>query len=184
MHLTLFRGARNPTPIERADFDTWREAADAIADIANDEVSVSDAIVDADERMAAAKIRMLAFGPYRLAPGKSRSNANVEAITAIVLDVDAVPDLDALLAAVEALDEPALVYASPSDTPEARRVRVIAPLDEPIAPDACAITRYWLAERLGLAYGCGVERACDPARIFFAGRLEGTPPRDVWEFGL
>jgi hypothetical protein len=183
VHLTLYKGARNPVPEDQADFDSWRECADAIKDIVADVVTVSDAITDPEERMAAAKLRMLAIGPYRLSKPK-RANENVVEISMIVLDVDHVERLDALLANVDALGEPALVYASPSDTPEARRVRVIAPLDEPIAPERCAVTRFWLAERLGLAHGCGVERAHEPSRIFFAGRLEGTPPRDVWEFGI
>lgn len=166
-HLTLYGGAFNPVPIRVDDFDTWPDLADALEDLVS--------------REYADKTSMLAFAPHRLVE-PYRLLANVSHVTALVIDVDKVPDLALLAEAVEACGE-ALMYESPSSTEDAPRVRVVAPILAPHMASECRRYRQAFAELLGLGPGCGVEGAIDAAKIFFAGRLAGTPARRVWRFG-
>jgi hypothetical protein len=166
VHVTIYSGAKAPEPIAQDDL-TWPELCDEIEAMA--EIEYPD------------KLSMLAIGPHRLRV-PYRKLENVEAVTLLVIDVDRVDDLDALLERAESL-APVLVYASPSDTPEARRVRVLAPVSRELAPDECARARFAFAELMGLAPGAGVEGCKDAAKLFFVGRLAGTAPRDVWRFG-
>jgi hypothetical protein len=124
---------------------------------------------------------MIAFAPHRLREGGTRQLADVEAVTFMVLDVDRVADVDALAQRVREY-APAMIYASPSDTPEARRVRVIAPVSREITVDECSATRLAFAKMLSLEPGCGVEGALDASKLFFVGRLHGTPKRQIWRF--
>lgn len=177
--LTLFgafdtpEGLR-PSPLaEREDtFPTWGEVIDAIEDLVQ---------VEAPEKNG-----LYSIGPYVLTVGpngrKRRSNAAVLAVTCMMLDVDrpGPGGVQGLQARLRELDVPALIYGSPSDTPEARRVRVMAPLSRPLAPEECARTRVAFANALGLRPDCGVMECLDPARIFYCGRVEGTPPRYFW----
>jgi hypothetical protein len=59
---------------------------------------------------------------------------------------------------------------------------VVAPVSKPIPPELCQRTRYGFAEALGLVPGQGVEGAHEAAKLFFCGRLHGTPPRQVWRW--
>jgi hypothetical protein len=177
VHVTIYRGATNPTPIAQDTFPTWSELADEI-EAMTDAPPLAPASADRETQ----KRSMLAFGPHRLS-APHRNAANVEAVTLLVIDVDTLPDLGALLERCAALGDPCMVYASPSDTPEARRVRVVAPISREIHPDDCKRTRQAFAELLGVGPGQGVEGAIEAAKLFFVGRLHGTPPRDVWRFG-
>lgn len=165
--LSTFRGARATTP--HVDIGTWAEHVDAIREAA--------------QAYAPAKTAMLAIGPYRLHEGATRADKNVEVITLLAIDVDAC-DVEALLSALAEMHADALVYSTASDDPDgpddARRVRVIARPSREITPDECEHTRLAFAESLGLAPGCGAEKALDASRIFFVGRLHDTPERDVW----
>src|SRR5690606_14506768 len=64
--------------------------------------------------------------------------------------------------------------------PDARRVRVCAPVTRPIAPDEIKHVRRAFAESIGIGPGCGVETADAASQIMFAGRVAGTPPRETW----
>jgi hypothetical protein len=179
--VTVYRGARAPVPIAVDDLE-W---PDLVAEIeAMAEIEYAD------------KLDMLAIGPHRLSPtdrrtdlersgkppaaGAYRHLSNVEAVTLLVIDVDVVADLAGLLERAQEIG--ALVYESPSSTPDAPRVRVLAPVPREIAPAECERTRFAFAEALGLAPGCGVEGAKDAAKLFFVGRLAGTEPRKVWRW--
>jgi hypothetical protein len=185
--ITMYRGARAPVPAVCDDL-SWGELCEEVEAMAEIEY--------------ANKIDMLAIGPHVLHPDDRRSKAertakpnpsggpyrhldNVAGVTVLVLDVDRC-DLAALLERAAGVGVDVLVYASPSDDPDgpdnARRVRVLAPVDRPITVEECARTRYAFAEALGLAPGCGVEGAHEAARIFFIGRVTGTAPRGVWRF--
>lgn len=131
------------------------------------------------ELRAAEKTALPALAPHALRDGATRSLAGVDRVTALMIDVDTVPgnDLGALL---DRILPPAIVYASPSDAPERRRVRVLAPLRRPVSPMVSAHLRCAYAESLGLAPGCGVEGALDCAHLFFVGALDGTPAREWW----
>lgn len=177
IHITVYRGAKQPEPIAQDDFPSWDALADELEAMTR-ELPTAPPTASAE----AQKKTMLAFGPHRLRE-PYRCAANVEAVTLLVIDVDRLADLGALLEHVEALGAPALVYASPSDTPTARRVRVVAPMSRPLAPDECRDARQRFAELLGLAPGCGVEGAIEASKLFFIGRLHGTPEREVWRFG-
>lgn len=169
--LTLYRGARSARPYRSDDFGDFGELADALEDLAQVE--------------AAEKVDLFAIGPYRLRPKSTRADRNVEAVTLLALDVDCC-DADALAERLEDLDVPAILYGSPSDNEDltdARRVRVLAEIDRELSPDECKPARLAFAEALALEPGCGVEGALDPSRIFFCGRLEGTPPRAFMRFG-
>jgi hypothetical protein len=128
------------------------------------------------------KTALLAIGPHRLrVPYRAREN--VAGVTCLAIDVDAC-DLEALAARI---DSAAVVYGSPSDDatgpPDARRVRVLAPVSREMTPEECGPARLAYAESLGLAPGCGVESCLDAARLYFIGRIEGTPAREwrTWD---
>lgn len=179
--LTLFGSWTDPNgrelpaaePTREDDFDDFGELAAAIADLI--------------EAEAPTKTGLFSIGPYRLRPGTRRGNANVEAVTLVALDVDRC-DLSALESALDVLDIPALVYGSPSDDPDGptdrRRVRVLVQPSREIRPDECARVRVALANAVGLRPDCGVMEALDPARLFFCGRVEGTPPRYFRAWGV
>jgi hypothetical protein len=168
MHTTLYRGARNPVPLRTDQFATWDEYVDALHDIVSD--------------TAADKTALLAIGPHRLRT-PYRARENVAAATCLAIDVDKC-DLKALAARIDCA---AIVYGSPSDEAsgpsDARRVRVLAPVSREMTPDECGPARLAFAERLGLAPGCGVESCLDAARLYFIGRIEGTPEREwrTWD---
>jgi uncharacterized protein DUF5906 len=112
-----------------------------------------------------------------------RNEAGVGAHTALVIDVDALPenDLGALLK--RAAKYRAVVYETPSSTDEAPRVRVIAALDAPLDADAVPAARLALAEALRLDPAtCGTAGALPASQVMFAGRLRGTRERGMWAY--
>jgi hypothetical protein len=180
IHATVYRGGRAPEPIAQDDFATWADFADELEAMAQAEPECSPRLSREEQKLA-----MLAIGPHRLRE-PYRLLKNVDHVTLLVIDVDRCNAED-VAERLRALEVPALMYASPSDPgpsePDARRVRVVAPIETPIAVADCARTRFAFAELLGLAPGCGVEGAKDASRIFFAGRYHGAPEREVWRFG-
>ena len=176
VHLTLYPGTHGANAIAQDDFSTWGELVESLRDLVSRPPEVPESASP-----EAQKESLLAFAPHRLKPGITRrALQNIAHVTLLVLDLDHGIDLPALLERVDDLHSPAIVYASPSDTPNHRRVRVIASVSRPIAVGECARTRFAFAERLGLEPGCGVELAHDAAKIFFAGRLHGTPDREFY----
>jgi hypothetical protein len=167
MKVTIYRGAKAPTPIAEPDL-TWGELCIELQAMVGTEAST--------------KTKLLALGPYRLRPESKRLDKNVEAVTLLAMDVDRC-NLAALL---ERCDEEQLapyamaVYGSPSDDegqPDARRVRVVLPVSREITAAECRATRLIMAEVLDFAPGCGVEGAIDASRLFFVGQVKGTPER-------
>jgi hypothetical protein len=110
------------------------------------------------------------------------NDENTRALTALPIDVDTAPD--SLIDVLEASCLSLFVYASPSDpNPDGtRRLRIVAELSRPIAPAEVEHARLALAEHLGIGPGQGVESAKAVSQVMFAGRLHGTPKRDVWQF--
>jgi hypothetical protein len=163
MDLTLYRGiSPDPHPVQV----DWDELCGEIALLCAEESEVAD------------KRDLPAIGPYRLREGAARSAAAVEEMASLaVLDLDHDVDVPALLARLEGVD--GVVYATPGDTPESRRVRVVVRLDSAHAPSDAGRVRAALAAQLGVAHAH--DLSCGNAdRIYFAGRLAGTPPREVW----
>lgn len=177
MQITLYRGAKREKPEGVKDHASWVEVKETIELLVQQEPTAP-----AHARPARQKETLAAFGPYRLKPGTKRANENVEAITLAVLDLDrmTVPILEAL----ESYPDAFAWYESPSSTEAALRLRVIAPVSREVLPEECERVRFAFAERLNAAPGCGVEASKDPARIFFGGKLHGTPDRDWgWQDG-
>lgn len=114
-----------------------------------------------------------------------RSNANVEQICAVVLDVDAgniAPD--ALKANLAKAKLDATVHGTHSSTPEGRKYRVVIPLEKPWRvsdyPSRAEAIGAWrdiymdTAARLSLAVD---EHCTDPARLYFLPRhRDGATP--------
>lgn len=163
--LTVYRGATNPSPIAR-DTITWDEFCNEVeADLALEYTSKTD---------------MLAFGPYRLKPGTTRSAANVGQMSSLIgLDLDCVASTDNLIKELRSLGIASIVHTSPSDPgPDGatRKVRVYI-LSEPHDPKDCGRVRRALASLLGETLD---PQTCNADRIYFIGKLAGTPAREVW----
>jgi hypothetical protein len=171
--LTVYRGAFRPKPAAQDEFPSWGELADEITAMVGELTGAPPDATHADQ-----KEQLLAIGPYALS-APHRKNENVLHVSFLVIDVDHGDPLS-VVAHLTELGVAALVYASPSDTPEDRRFRVLAPVSRPIEPEKCRETRLAFAELLGLGPGSGVEGAIDASKLFFVGRLHDTPERDVW----
>lgn len=150
---------------------------EAFADSDEGWTELCEAVAELTRREAKSKLAMAALSPHVLREGTERANHNVDHVTLIALDLDSAVELEPILATLEGFAY--LIYGTPSDAPDARRVRIFVRASRPILPSECAHTRLVLAEILGFAPGCGVEKCLDPARIFFAGKLRGTPDRYV-----
>lgn len=191
IHVSVYRGARAPTPIAREDFESWTALADML------EAEATTATPDCPENAPAEaqKLALLAWAPHRLADtchfgtacdcsgGPHRLLRNVLEVTCLVLDVDSCACVEALVSSVKTATPAAgLVYESPSSTDDAPRVRIVAPVSRPLAVAECRPSRLAFAEACGLVPGQGVEGAIDAAKLFFIGRLHGTRERKVWRW--
>lgn len=164
IRLNIFAGAYDKVPKAQEDV-TWAQLCDELEALTRE--------------TAAAKTGLLAFTlgvlfePYNV-------NANYLNHTALAIDVDTCPV--EMLEALPALGVQVFAYASPSDpNPDgSRRVRIVAELSEPIAPDDVRHARRAFAEMLGIGPGQGVEGADAISQLMFAGQLEDTPARDCW----
>lgn len=164
MIVTLYRGAKQPIP-ERADEFTWHELVEGLRDLVSRETGA-----EPEAREDTQKEALLAWSPVRLSK-PYRLLANVEAVTALVIDVDNA-DVDTITDAIVRLGLAAIVYGSPRDHVEGlRRVRVVSPITREILPSECRATRLRFAELLEVQPGCGVEEACSAEKLFFAGRM-------------
>lgn len=124
---------------------------------------------------------MVAFVPAHFDAGADRCAANVRGSGIIGLDIDGCPP-DAWAGAVARLHAgsvAAVAHTSPTDglTPGVRKGRIFVATDREAEPGEIWPLRCALAEALG------VREWLDPQtknadRIFFAGRLAGTPARD------
>jgi P4 family phage/plasmid primase-like protien len=133
-----------------------------------------------ENETASDKRHLPAIGPHTIAPGMTRANDGVTAVTLAALDIDkGLPDIRTLIDALVYYELTAIVHTSPSDpAPESRKVRVYLPVSRPLESRECGIVRRALATLLGVTIDGGT---LDPARMFFAGRISGTPAREVWE---
>lgn len=172
--VTIYRGARDTAPVDVADLP-WPEVARALAATAN-EPPGAPADASAEEQ----KKSLIAFAPHALAPGATRALENVTQVSALVLDVDQGATPEEIAQRLTDFGIAGLVYESPTSTPSTPKFRVVAPVVAPISPADCRETRLRFAAVLGLAPDCGVRGAVDASKLFFAGRLHGTPERRVW----
>lgn len=161
---TLYECAHVVAPVRVDAFASFDELADALTDLVNVE--------------APAKDRCPYWAPYALADGATRNDANVESLSCLVTDLDAIHDVGALVASLEGVE--AFVYESPSSTDANPRVRIVTPTTRPIARAECAQTRLAFAESLNLEPGCGADGVLPASIGFYAGRVAGTRERRVW----
>lgn len=175
VQVSVFAGARTAVPVDTAAL-SWTEFAEQIASLCRSDASA-----------ALEKINLVAVAPWVLKPGTTRAAANISHMGEVIaLDLDgsdANPvNYEALVARLDALGADAIVHGSPSDSPATRKLRVYVRVDRTHSPSEAG------AYRLGLESVLGVhcDRASlDAARLFFAGRLVGTPPRHfrMWDTG-
>jgi hypothetical protein len=171
--ITVYRGAKRPEPAGAMD-RPWPELALEIEALANEPTGAPESASDAEQ-----KRRMIAWAPHALRV-PHRLAENVSHVSLLVVDVDEGGRPEEAAARMQALGIEGLIYESPRSTPALPKFRVVATISEPIPPDACRETRTRFAEMLGLPPDCGVHQAIEAAKLFFAGRLHGTPPRRVW----
>lgn len=142
----------------------------------------------------AAKVGMPAWIPARLSLDKmvarldrgeksARGSEVVDGSSVIALDVDGCPS-DRWQHALTLLPTLAAVaHTSPTDglTPGVRKGRVFVQLATEVPPGQVWPLRCALAEALGVREWLD-NKTKDPSRIFFAGRLQGTPEREFHAF--
>lgn len=149
-------------------FDTFAMFADHVRGLLLEErIPASDSPTD----IKLAKEGMTGIGPYLLIG--TRKNTDVVTMSCIALDLDHEVDLVAIEARVVELGWEACIHATPTDTPEDRRVRIYVNSGEH-SPTHAKQARAWATEQLG----CVTDtKTFDESRFFFAGTLKGTPPR-------
>lgn len=162
---TTFAGARDNEGIRRSARD-WPHFVGGIRRVL--------------DSTAPNKTELFAVGPFTLREGATRADAAVEAVSLVALDVDGLTaaELPPLLDRLTPFA--ALAHTSPSDGgPDAplRKLRIYAQPSRPIAPWECRAARLGFAQLLGVA----VDRATlNPSRVYFAGRITGSPSRELW----
>lgn len=167
--VTAFAGSKAPQG-KPLVYSTWPEFAAEIANMARTSI-------------APVRDQLVAFAPCHFA-SNYRNGANAFASTAAVIDCDKLTHerYASILHQLERARLDAVVYTSPSDgaEPGIRRCRVIVRTDRPIAPSESRLLRRGLANDLEVAGDPSCEG--DAARLFFIGRIAGTPPREVHTF--
>lgn len=139
----------------------------------------------------AAKASMPAVIPARLSPERmaarlargektARGSEVVEGSSLVGLDIDRAPPeaVDAAITRLQAGNVAAIVHGSPTDgvDPAVRKVRIYIAADRELAPAEIWPARVAWARALGLDAWLDPQTS-DPSRLFFAGRLQGTPER-------
>lgn len=112
-----------------------------------------------------------------------RASDVVEGSTIIGLDIDGCPP-EAWQGAIDLLPTlSAVAHTSPSDgaTPGVRKGRIFVQLAREVPPADIWPLRQALATALGVREWLD-DKTKDPSRIFFAGRLTGTPARDFHSY--
>jgi hypothetical protein len=139
-----------------------------------------------------AKTGMMAVIPARLSPDKmaarrargeknARGSEVVEGSAIIGLDIDGCPPdkWSSALGFLQQAGVAAVAHASPTDglKPDVRKGRIFVAVDREATPAEIWPLRCALAEHLGVREWLDPQTS-DPSRLFFAGRLAGTPPRE------
>jgi hypothetical protein len=172
--VTVYRGARDPVPADAQDL-AWPDLAREICALVNEPPGAPEGTSPEEQKKC-----LIAWAPHALAPGTKRALENVTHVSALVVDVDTGPTPEEITSRLYRAGFAGVVYESPSCTPERPKYRVVCPVVAPIAPGNCRETRLRFAAALGLAPDCGVKGAIDASKLFFVGRLHGTPERRAW----
>lgn len=117
-------------------------------------------------------IKLATFGDLRSAKGSLRHSANILTVSGVELDYDSgvvSPRVAADLLELSGIE--ALIYTSPSHTPDAPRWRVLAPLSREYEPEQ----RREFVARINAALGgiCAAESYV-MVQSFYIGRVEGV----------
>lgn len=165
--LTVYANAHSPDPAARPTL-SWDDFCTEVEALCREDHGVTD------------KRDLVAFGPYRLRDGTKRAASNVESMSRVIgIDVDGC-DVEALRVRLRTLGLAAIVHGSPSDDPKGpRKVRVYILADRVHAAQDGGHVRDAVAALLGVQYDRSTRNA---DRIFFCGRLTGTPERYVERF--
>jgi hypothetical protein len=162
-------------PIDPAPWSSFVTFARALVEAETPCSDLNDPAV-----VKAAKERMPAIVPARFVAGARRSKASVLGAQIIGLDIDGCPP-DAWDAAVDKCAGMSFVsHTSPTDVPDGptRKGRIYALADRELAPHEVWRARCALAEHLGVRPWLDAATSDGGARIFFAGRLQGSTPRE------
>lgn len=167
---------------------------DSFVSVLRELVDTEHACADLADRRSvdAAKASMPAVIPARLSPERmaarlergektARGSEVVEGSALVGLDIDKAP-AEAIAVALERLkagNVAAVVHGSPTDgvDPSVRKVRIYVQADRELGPSEIWPARVAWATALGLREWLDPQTS-DPSRLFFAGRLAGTPPRE------
>lgn len=110
--------------------------------------------------------------------GAGRKAGNVRALAALVWDFDKLPPPGwaPIASALAGAPFAAAWHATASDTPDRRCIRVIVPLESPLAPGDAAAVRAGLEAAWGIP--AGDTSAAVPSHAFFL--PSGPTPREFW----
>jgi len=144
LHVSLFRGARDSMPA-RACFEP-----DDLVRWVGQPLGIDD------------KSKRPAWSPALYAPGATRSNRHVQALSALVLDYDdGLPWAEGLS---PWRDWVGLAHTSWSHTADQHRYRVILPFRAPVDPVVWPRVWKWAQDRAGRQ----IDKACkDAARLYY-----------------
>ncbi|HTV19634.1 MAG TPA: DUF3987 domain-containing protein [Polyangiaceae bacterium] len=178
MTVTFFRAAWDAAPQHQIHGD-WDQFVEGLREGVQRTVPAPQDNSDRAWQRAKRNLPGIVCAPF----GGSRSDDTVGAHTAIVIDVDDVPDESALIAKLERWR--CVAYESPSSGCRGKglRLRVAVALTEPVPPHAVEAARSAFACELGLDPDVsGVSKADAASQIMFIGRIDGTSERQVWTF--
>lgn len=110
-----------------------------------------------------------AWAPYTLKPGRTRSAAAVESVTALVLDVDHLTneEWDETHERIQSAGIAGFAHSTHSDKPGDRCLRIVFQLSRPMTPAELAPLRSGVSRALALKWD---PKAADPSRIYFTPR--------------
>jgi hypothetical protein len=131
----------------------------------------------APEKSALPWLKMARFGDIRTEKGSLRHDSNLESIFGIEADYDGgVIPLETVLEAVRGAGVTAVVYTSPSFTPDNPRWRVLCPTSEDLPP----AMRGKLLDRLnGVLGGCLAGESWTLSQSYYFGSVANNPDHRV-----
>jgi P4 family phage/plasmid primase-like protien len=143
-----------------------------------DQIRVAVLTVSASAKAELPWIKLATFGDLKTERGSLRHDANVQTVTGVEGDYDALDVSPAT--AVSLLDMAgirALVYTSPSYAPDRWKWRVLCPLSRPHAP----VERRALVARLnGVLGGVLAKESFVQSQAYYYGRVGDNPSHGAW----
>lgn len=142
-----------------------------------DEMARHARIMTASEKGRLPLWKLATFGNARTKQGSLRHDQNVIAITGIEADYDGeAVAFDEVVETAEKIELRALIYTSPSHTPQRPRWRIMCPLSRGMAPDK----RRALMGRLNGAYGdIFSHESWTLSQAYYFGSVAGNPAHRV-----